>query len=84
MKPTIKALLPLLCVTLLSACATDCKPVTETIYLRQEVPPALLTCAPVPVGDVATSSDAARFIVDLGDAYGQTCANLKAVGEIVK
>jgi hypothetical protein len=65
-------------------CATDCKPVIETIYLRQEVPPALLQCAPVPGGDVATSSDAARFIVDLGDAYGQTCTNLKAVAGVLK
>ena len=84
MKRMTNAMCLLLSLPLLTGCANNCKPVTETVYLRQEVPPAFLQCAPVPVADVVTCGDVARFAVDLGDAYGQTCANLKAVAGVLK
>jgi len=48
------------------------------------VPQSLLACSPLPAYPVETTQDAASFIVDLGEAYGKTCENLKAIERLVK
>lgn len=62
-------------VLVLAGCATTPQPqiVTRTVYMRQTVPPSLLTCAPSPPVPQPTSQAAvARYIVALWEA-GQDC-----------
>jgi len=54
------------------------------MFVKQAVPAHLMECAPLPEYHVETNSDAANFVLDMGDAYTKTCANLGAVKEIVK
>lgn len=69
---------------LLTGCAGTTKTVTEPVFIKQDVPQSLLACAPIPPYPVETTQDAASFIIDLGEAYGKTCENLKAIERIVK
>lgn len=65
----------LLAALALAGCATAPKPqiITRTLYVRQTIPPSLLTCASPPLVPQPTSQAAvARYIVALWEA-GQDC-----------
>lgn len=69
---------------LLAGCAGTTRTVNEPVFIKPDVPQSLLACASMPSYPVETTQDAASFIVDLGEAYGKTCENLKAIERIVK
>lgn len=65
----------LLAALALAGCATTPQPqiVTRTVYVRQAIPPSLLTCQPTPaVPAAASQAVVARYIVALWEA-GQDC-----------
>lgn len=73
--PKMTALWPVFCAALLTACGTtpETRLVREVQIERQQVPAALLNCAPVPsVPDGGTQRDVARYVVDLWQA-GEDC-----------
>lgn len=65
-----------LCTALvLAGCASTSQPqvVTRTVYVRQSIPPSLLTCQPTPpVPQPTSQAVVARYVVALWEA-GQDC-----------
>jgi hypothetical protein len=67
---------------LLAGCASPPPVVTKMEYLRPDVPPALLTCAPepaVPTSDM--QSAAVQYMIRLNGAWQDCSDHLAAVGQ---
>lgn len=69
---------------LLAGCASAPPVVTKIVYVRPDIPPALLACAAKPgVPDSNLQSAAVDYMIQLGAAWQDCSDHLAAVGQAV-